>query len=119
MSYISKLILVVIAFVFICSFSDSYAQGRRDLGKGQYVYYGNDSTKGKKDSVKVVVDSTKLFLGDSLSRIKYFAYFPEYSFKTYIREKQSDLVLKNPSLIKRDFKIVDTLIKSSDTTNDC
>ena len=116
MSYISKLILVVIAFVFICSFSDSYAQGRRDLGKGQYVYYGNDSTKGKKDSVKVVVDSTKLFLGDSLSRIKYFAYFPEYSFKTYIREKQSDLVLKNPSLIKRDFKIVDTLIKSSDTT---
>jgi len=61
-----------------------------------------DSTKLSLDSLNNIVDSTKIFKGDSTARIKYFAYEFTYSPKVEIPGRTSPLLLNDASLIKTE-----------------
>ncbi|MBN1633952.1 MAG: cell surface protein SprA [Ignavibacteria bacterium] len=67
-----------------------------------------DTTKVGLDSLGGVIDSSKIFVGDSTSRLKYFAYQPAYSPKTELIQRTSPLLLKDASMIKSEIKFDST-----------
>jgi hypothetical protein len=106
---ISIFSLTIITIILtICNVT--FSQGRRDLGTyANYKYELNDSIKKKlADSLGIAYDSTRLAPVDSLSRIKYFQYKPEYTFGTKIKEKTHPLLLENSSLVKTEISFGDS-----------
>lgn len=61
-----------------------------------------DTTRIGLDSLGSIIDSSKIFLGDSTSRIKYFTYQPAYSPKVEIEKRKSPLLLKESSRINTE-----------------
>lgn len=61
-----------------------------------------DTTKTGLDSLGSIIDSSKIFIGDSTARIKYFVYQPLYSPKVEIEQRSSPLLLRDASSIKTE-----------------
>lgn len=61
-----------------------------------------DTTKTGLDTLGSIIDSSKIFIGDSTARIKFFTYQPLYSPKVEIEQRKSPLLLKDASSIKTE-----------------
>lgn len=94
--------ILILLFLFILT-AVSYSQGRRDMEKRQGIFRLDTTGKGS-DTLGGIIDSSKIFVGDSTSRIKYFTYQPSYNPKTLITQRTSPLLLKDANLIKSEIK---------------
>jgi cell surface protein SprA len=92
-------------FIYLFSVSNlSFAQGRRDIDGNKYVIYNfSDTSKFKLiDSTQLSSDTTKRAPVDSTARLKYFQYFPEYTYGLKIKEKIHPLLLENSTFVKTE-----------------
>ncbi len=89
--------------VILLSVSSLFAQGRRDLKSGRnFGYKGSDTSKFSGKDTLSVIDSTMIFVGDSLSTQKYFAYSPKSKMGSNVFEKNIPLLLGDASSIARE-----------------
>lgn len=104
-SFIGKFVFIAAILINLLSISKiSFAQGRRDIDGNKYVIFNfSDTTKFKFiDSTQIGSDTIRRAPVDSTARLKYFQYFPDFTYGTKIIEKSHPLLLENSSFVKTE-----------------